>query len=112
MEALSSRALVDNVGYSGAPAGFRERRKPQTLETAVDGAAVPLIEAVVTLWRYVLFTLALMALAAAGGIGVAMYTFAEQLQALDARVTVFEIVRIAAVVTARLPSSRRGLRHS
>ena len=61
--------------------------------------AIPLIEAVVTLWRYVLVTLALMALAAAGGVGVAMYTYAERLQALDARVTVFETVRIEAFVT-------------
>ncbi len=59
--------------------------------------AIPLIEAVVTLWRYVLVTLAVMALAAA--VGVAMYTYAERLQALNARVTVFETVRIEAFVT-------------
>jgi len=79
------------------PSGLHGEAQTQTVETTLDGKANPFIEAVVTQWRYVLVSLAVMALAAA--VGVAMYTYAERLQALNARVTVFETVRIEAVVT-------------
>ncbi len=56
------------------------------------------------MWRQVLIILALMVLAGALGVAVSMYTYemvghSERLDALDARMTVFETVRIEAVVT-------------
>lgn len=51
------------------------------------------------MWRQALIILALMALAAAIGVAVATYTYEQRLQALDARVTAFETIRIEAIVT-------------
>ncbi|KKM03994.1 hypothetical protein LCGC14_1768790 [marine sediment metagenome] len=51
------------------------------------------------MWRQVLIILALMVLAGVLGVAVTMYTYEERLQALDARVTLFETLRIEAVVT-------------
>jgi len=89
--------LLRKFEEMASPSGLHGEAQAQTLETTLDDKTIPLIEAVVTLWRYVLATLVLMALAAA--VGVAMYTYAERLQALNARVTVFETVRIEAFVT-------------